>query len=605
MKFLFYTVYLICSCVAIAQNTIAYDISFENAVHHEAVVKIRFSEIKDTVLQIRMSRSSPGRYALHEFAKNVYGVAATDSKNNPLTIQRSDPYQWNVSGHDGTVIFNYTLFGDRADGTYSQIDERHAHLNMPATFAFARNLQDRPVTINFDIRDDLNWKVATQLKHLQGNQYYAPNMQYFMDSPTEISDFMLKEFEANSNGKKYNFKVVLHHQGSESIIKTYTEAIKKIVQTQASVFGELPDYDYGSYTFIGCYMPQASGDAMEHRNSTFLSGNFSLDEKGLERALSAASHEFFHCWNVERIRPEALEPFNFEKANMTGSLWFAEGFTNYYTKLSLVRAGILSTKSYIESLSNPLNYVINSPGREFHSPIEMSNYAPFADAATSIEPSNKGNTFVSYYTYGEVLGLALDLSLRNMETPHDLDSFMRLMWLKYGKPEIPYSIEEIESTLARYASPTFASDFFDKYIYNSELPDFELLLNSVGISFFKINQGLAYLGLKVRPVGDELIVSAYTQIGTPAYEAGLELGDKIKAINGINLTKPEALITFLNNPKVGEEITIDFERLDTKHSVKAILIENPELGTLLFEDTDKSLDSNRSSRRTKWLSGTD
>ena len=137
---LFFSLSTVC-----AQVSNDYEISFENAVHHEAVIKVTFSHLKDEALEVRMSRSSPGRYALHEFAKNVYNVSAVDSKGKALSISRPNPYQWNVSGHDGTVVFMYTLFADRGDGTYSQIDETHAHLNMPATFAFARHLEYRPI----------------------------------------------------------------------------------------------------------------------------------------------------------------------------------------------------------------------------------------------------------------------------------------------------------------------------------------------------------------------------------------------------------------------------------------------------------------------------
>ena len=121
-------------CVLVqAQTVTKYEISFENAVHHEADISVTYTNLENKVLEVRMSRTSPGRYALHEFAKNVYGVKATDSEGNELEVTRPNPHQWNVSGHDGTVKFEYTLFANRGDGTYSQVDETHAHLNIPAT----------------------------------------------------------------------------------------------------------------------------------------------------------------------------------------------------------------------------------------------------------------------------------------------------------------------------------------------------------------------------------------------------------------------------------------------------------------------------------------
>ncbi|MDP5230837.1 MAG: peptidase M61, partial [Cellulophaga sp.] len=307
-------------------QTNTYSISFENALHHEANISATFTDLSSEVLTLAMSRSSPGRYALHEFAKNVYDFKAVDSKGKALKVTRPNPYQWEISGHDGTVTVSYTLFANRSDGTYSQIDESHAHLNIPATFMYAPELAEREIKVDFKVRDDLNWKIATQLPKVSDNTYSAPNLQYFMDSPTEISDFGLREFEVTeTNGDKKKIQFVLHHNGTEAELDTYFEKVKKVVLAQQKVFGELPDYDYGTYTFLACYIPNASGDGMEHRNSTVLTSTRSLAEGGMEGNIGTVSHEFFHGWNVERIRPKDLEPFNFAEANMSGALWFAEG----------------------------------------------------------------------------------------------------------------------------------------------------------------------------------------------------------------------------------------------------------------------------------------
>ena len=408
MRTLFYLVALVTFTSTATSQNIFYEISFENAVHHEAQIKAVFSNIKEDTLAVRMSRTSPGRYALHEFAKNVYGLNATDSKGNRLQVMRPNNHEWRISGHDGTINISYTLFANRGDGTYAQIDETHAHLNMPATFMFAPSLSEIPLTVKFNAREDLNWKVVTQLPLISTTTYSAPNLQYFMDSPTEISDFSLREFKVGSQ----NVRLALHHNGTEQEVDTYFEKVKKVVLAEREVFGELPKFDYGTYAFLACYVPNASGDGMEHRNSTVLTSTRSLAKGGIERNIGTVSHEFFHAWNVERIRPQSLEPFSFEEANMSGELWFAEGFTSYYTNLILCRAGLITPKTYVEGLAGGFNYVWNSNGRQFFNPIEMSYQAPFVDAATSVDPVNRDNTFISYYSYGSVLGLALDLPLR-------------------------------------------------------------------------------------------------------------------------------------------------------------------------------------------------
>ncbi|HVX87405.1 MAG TPA: hypothetical protein VG940_00650, partial [Gemmatimonadales bacterium] len=176
-----------------ARDTVRYDISFPNAVHHEAQVTATWRTRPGVPLVVRMSRSSPGRYALHEFAKNVYAVSATDGRGRPVEVTWSDPYQWTVRGHDGTVKFSYTLFADRADGTYSQFDLTHAHMNMPATFAWAVGKDANPISVRFHAPEGSNWKVATQLVPTADPFLYkAPDLQYFMDSPTELSNYTLR-----------------------------------------------------------------------------------------------------------------------------------------------------------------------------------------------------------------------------------------------------------------------------------------------------------------------------------------------------------------------------------------------------------------------------
>ncbi|WP_313791195.1 M61 family metallopeptidase [Lacinutrix neustonica] len=521
MKSLFSILLTICSTFVFAQNT-SYTISFENAGHHEATIEIAYTHLKDTSLVVQMSRTSPGRYAIHDFAKNVYHVKAYNSKGEPLHINRINPQAWEIQNHDGAVTVSYTLFADRADGTYSQIDETHAHLNIPATFMFAPSLSDKPMEITFMPRADLNWKIATQLPLKEATTYRAPNLQYFMDSPTELSNHSTRSFEVK--GQEIEF--VLHHDGSEKMLDTYFEKVKKIVLAEEAVYGELPTFDYGKYTFLACYLNHVSGDGMEHRNSTILTDKEGLSEGGMEGNIGTVSHEFFHAWNVERIRPAALEPFDFEDANMSGALWFAEGFTSYYTNLILCRAGLITPEAYVSGLNGTFNYVWNSPARQFFNPIEMSFQAPFVDAASSIDPVNRDNTFISYYSYGSVLGLALDLSLRQKGL--DLDTYMKQVWATYGKTEIPYTIKDLNAVLNAYAGTDFGDGFFNTYIYKSEMPDYKTLFETVGLTIEQDSKK-KYIGASF----NNNLVSRNTKIGTPAYQAGLEKGDEIISVNGI------------------------------------------------------------------------
>lgn len=582
--------------IAQSQTTTKYEISFENAVHHEAEISVTYTNLENKVLEVRMSRTSPGRYALHEFAKNVYGVKATDSQGNELKITRPNPHQWNISGHDGTVKFEYTLFANRGDGTYSQVDETHAHLNMPATFAWARNYEYRPIEINFNVREDLNWKVATQLKPLEGTTYYAPDLYYFLDSPVEIADF--HEREEAIDGQL--IKMALHTPATDKEVDEYFGKVMAIVNAQINVFGELPELDYDEYVFLNCFMPNASGDGMEHRNSTVVTNSKSLDEPLAETSIGTISHEFVHTWNVERIRPASLEPFNFEEANMSGELWFAEGFTSYYTNLILARAGIRTGQEYIEGLAGGLNYVFNHPGRQFFSPVEMSYQAPFVDAAQSVDPVNRENTFISYYTYGSVLGLALDLSLRNLDGDKNLDDFMKLMWKEFGQTEVPYTNRDIEAALGEYAGKEFATNFFNNYIYDSQMPDYESLLASVGVDFGKANPGKASLGTNIQIENGTGTLRSNAIKGSPIYEAGIESTDTILSIGGTKLSRVNDVDEILKNFNPGDEIEIIFERWGEEYRVRAILEEDQSYKTELIE---KAVNNEVEQRRISWLTG--
>lgn len=549
-------------------QTNSYMMSFDNAVHHEALITATFPELKTYAVTVRMSRTSPGRYALHEFAKNVFNLSASNSKGEALDIRRLDPYSWEITGHDGTVTITYTLFANRADGTYSQIDESHAHLNIPATFMYMEGTEERPIEVDFNLRNDLNWKVATQLKKQSETTYYAPNLYYFMDSPTEISDFKLREQMVDGQ----NIRFALHSPDTEQDLDTYWQKVIAIVEQEKAVFGELPSFDYGEYTFLACYAPHVSGDGMEHRNSTILTDSESLANGGMDGNIGTVSHEFFHAWNVERIRPYELEPFDFTAANMSEALWFAEGFTSYYTRLILARAGVITGEEYLKSLNGTFNYVWNSPARAFRNPIEMSHQAPFVDAARTVDPVNWNNTFISYYSYGSVLGLALDLSLR--EKGLNLDDYFKEVWKTYGKKEVAYTVENLEEVLSRYAGDAFAKAYFSKYIYNSEMPEYERLFNNVGLRLDR-NETKPYLGLNVSSSDDGLKVSRATSKGTPAYLAGLNEGDLITMLNGQSITTAEDFTTFTDALKVGATVEVIFERFGQEKNTIITVTSDP------------------------------
>ena len=584
-----------------SSDTTRYEIAFPNAVHHEAEVKVEFPNVPDGVLELRMSRSSPGRYALHEFAKNVYAVKAVDSRGRALSIARPNPHQWDVAGHDGTVIVTYTLFGDRVDGTYTAIDATHAHLNMPATFMWARGLEARPVRIAFRPAKP-DWKVATQLAPTTDPLVFtAPHFQYFMDSPTELSAHDVRTWTVGQGANAQTLRFALHHAGTAIELDSFADQVKRVAAEQAAMWGELPRFDFGTYTFIADYLPYASGDGMEHRNSTILTSSRPLSAPGFG-LLGTASHEFFHAWNVERIRPKSLEPFDFEEANMSGELWLAEGFTSYYDDLFIRRAGIMSLDQYAEALSGGVDFVINAPGRRFFSPVEMSMQAPFVDAAASIDPTNRANTFISYYTWGAVLGLALDLDIRARFAGRSLDDFMRLLWVRHGKTERPYTLADVEDALAEVTTADYAADVFRRYINGREVPPLDTLLARAGLVLRPARPGKVWLG----PVGlqeqdSTLSVASSPTIGSPLYEAGIERGDRIVSIAGRAMLTSADLDAVLSDRKAGETVPVVVIGRGGRRDLTLTLAEDFTREIVTFEKAGRPVSRQVVAFRQAWL----
>lgn len=589
----------LCCLAAWAQQPVRYEVSFPNAVHHEARIRAHFSSLPHEVLEVRMARSSPGRYAVHEFAKNVYELTAVDGAGEALTIYRPDPHTWAIAGHKGEVVVEYTLFADRIDGTYASVNERQAHLNIPASFMYSEQLKYRPVEVRFELADQPDWKVATQLKQLDEQTFYAPDMYYFMDSPIQLGNFSERSWTSTSNGREYEIRMALHHDGSEEEEDSYANWTWRIVEEQKAVFGELPDFDFGHYTFLMKYLPEAGGDGMEHRNSTIVTSSRSLNEHA-KRNIGTVSHEFFHAWNVERIRPASLEPFNFTEANMSGELWFAEGFTSYYTDLILCRAGIMSEEEYLQSLGGTLNYVLLYPGSRFFSPVEMSYQAPFVDAAVSIDPVNRNNTFISYYSYGEVLGLALDLRLRSEFKDKSMDGFMRYVWQHYGKPEIPYTVRDLQAALGKYSgNKQFADEFFSRHIEGKELPDLQQLLASMGLDLSAQAAQQASLGMAHWQEKDgSLILNSYAFKETPLYEAGLEKGDELLQFAGEAVSTKAALDSLLAQHKPGDTVKLRYMRFGRAQKASVQLQANPSLSIKKADKAGKQADR----MRKDWLS---
>lgn len=596
---------------AFAQNTrrVDYDISFPNRAQHEGRVTAVFTGIpKGTALHVRMAQSSPGRYALTGFAKNVYDVAATDSRGHVLKVAKPDVNGWDVTGHDGTAKVIYKVWGDRADGTFLQIDHSHAHMNMPATFVFARGFENAPATLRIDAPE--NWKIATQLAVTDDpKKFEAPNMQYFMDSPTEVGPLMFSSWQSMVGGKAWTWRIAMHHLGDQTQLDEFARMARKVVEEHVAMFRETANYDFGSYTFIMDFVPWANGDGMEHRNSTIITSgrNNILDSANRRRALSTLSHEFFHSWNMERIRSRAIEPFNFETADMSPDLWFGEGFTNYYGPLARRRAGFLSDEEFISSMGGELIGTINSPARLHGSPITMSQMAPFTDGASWLDPMNTQETFISYYTWGSIVAWGLDLTLRTKYNI-TLDDYMRAIWRDFGRkqspslaPARPYTTADLRDELASLTRDRkFANEFFARYVEGREVQDFAPLLARAGFLLRTDADSKPYFGSSLDKDSNFVFVNWSAANGS-AYAAGLSSGDLIYSADGIPVNTPDSLNAIIGRHKVGDVLNLEVDQRHQRKVVPVKLIGRQAMSVMSYEKAGLPVTPEMKRFRHEWL----
>lgn len=588
--------------VAKAQQEISYEVSFPNAIHHEAQISMLIPNVPSGALKVRMSRSSPGRYATHEFGKNIYHLKAFDADGKVLPLNQPAGDEYEIPTHGNTVKITYTLFGNWIDGTYAGFDETHAHMNMPATFAFPIGMDNRPRLVKFNFAEKQGWKVATQLKPMGNNSYYAANLQYFMDSPTEIANYKTASWKVkNPDGKVQTIHVVAHANDDQQTVDNYATMVKKVVAEHMAVWGELPNYDYGNYYFLQDVHPSYAGDGMEHRNSTVIvqrTPKIAGNESGL---LGTFSHEYFHSWNVERLRPKGLEPFNFEHSNISDGLWVAEGFTQYYGNLLLTRAGFRTVDNAAQTFNGLVNAVLNSPGAKNFSPIQASRYAVFADAGVAIDQTNKGNIFTSYYTYGAAIALALDLHLR-ADFKLTLDDYMRALWKAHGKPEIPYTMPDLEKVLAQLTkNPAFAADFFKNYVYGTAKNDYEKLLLNAGFVLRKSNPGKAYTGLGRLNFENGKAIIGQTQMGTPAYDAGLDFDNILLTFDGQTVPDQATLAKITEAHQPGDVVTVTYSYHGEEKTTQLKFAENPALELVSIEKTGGILTPAMQAFRNNWL----
>jgi predicted metalloprotease with PDZ domain len=592
-----------------AAAPIRYQFSFPEPQHRWMQVEATFPELGTAPLELRMSRSSPGRYSLHDFAKNVYDVHAFGGDGRELPASHPDASGWNVSGHGDTVTVRYKVYGDRVDGTYLAVDTTHAHINMPSAIMWARGLDDRAATVVFNPPTGVRWQVATQLhRGSTALEFTAPNLQYLMDSPAEFGPVVIRQFSVGAR----TFRFAVHHTGGDGELDSFVRDVEAIVKQEGAIYGEYPDFEPGYYTFLADYLPYATGDGMEHRNSTVMTSAGSI-ARARGELLDTVAHEFFHAWNVERIRPRDLEPFDLDSANTSGLLWLAEGFTQYYGPVALQRAGLFDIGSTARTFTDLVEAASTGPGRLVRSAEEMSRMAPFTDGGRPIDRTNWSITVTSYYPLGGAIALALDLTLRERSNGQtSLDDFMRAMWRRYGKPggarqgyvDRPYTMADAEATLAEVdGDPVFARDFFARYVQGDDVADYARLLGRAGFVLRPARAGAAWLGdLRLDTRNGNARVATLVAPTWPIYSTGVDQDDEIQQLGGDRIRSIDDVNAVLRRHKPGDRVEIVFiDRGGSPKTASMILGDDPRREVVPVEAAGGVLTPAQKSFRDAWL----
>ena len=500
---------------------------------------------------------TPGSYLIREFERHVQDFAA-EANGRALEWTKTNKNTWRITtngAHEWRVT--YRVYANELTVRTNELNSDHAFWNNAALLMYPDGFIKSPSTLRIVPR--AGWKIATGLPPVadRANTFRAENFDILYDSPVELSDF--KEIDFTVRGVAH--RIVIDGDGNYDSMRL-REGVRRIVEAEVSLFGEIPYHDY---TFI-LHLRSAGGGGLEHLNSTalgFRRSNFAT-ENGYQDFWSLVAHEFFHLWNVKRIRPDALGPFDYTKENYTRLLWVAEGITEYYGNLMVRRAGLMTDTAYLAHLAKQIQDFQNTPGR-----MEMSAEEASFDAwITFYRPDeNSVNSSISYYDKGELLGMLLDLEIRKRTRgSKSLDDVMRHLYTEYYQKGRNYAPADFQKTCELMAGANL-DQFFSRYVRGREELDYNAALNSAGLRLYNAGAGemiaqpeRSFLGAELEQTGDRLVVTS-VRSGTPAYEQGLNARDQIVALDGARVNK-DSFEARIAEKKPGETVRITVFRFD-------------------------------------------
>lgn len=537
---------------AAAPSKIDFTVSMPRPWTHLLQVEMRVANANlPAQTELKMAVWTPGSYLVREYARHVQDFTVTDQSGRALNWRKINKNTWQVDTAGAReIVARYNVYANELTVRTNELNDEHAFFTPAALLMFPKGELSTPSTIRVDPYG--SWKVATGLPPVSGqpNTFRAENFDILFDSPFEVGNF--KEITFNVQGKPHRY--VFCGEGNYDM-QRIADDTTKIINEAVKIFGDIP---YDNYLFI---VNLRGGGGLEHLNSTALQWNrfgFKPDSR-YYGFLGLVVHEYFHLWNVKRIRPEPLGPFDYENENYTKLLWVAEGATSYYEGIILRRAGIISDEYFLDSKASAIQDLQSRPGR-FQTSLEEASFDAWIKYYRQDE--NSINNQISYYDKGDIVNMMLDIRIRTLSNgAKSLDDVMRYLYEEFGKKNRNFTPEDYQKAAELQAGASL-EDFFDRYVRGTEEIDYNEILRGIGLQLNdeEIGPKQAYLGANLAESDGQLTIRSIPA-GTPAYEYGLNTGDQIVAVDG-NRASQNFLNSYLNQKKPGDKVRFTVFRFD-------------------------------------------
>ena len=551
---------------------IHYSLRMSKPQNHYFEVEMEISEFKAGDLTVKMPVWAPGSYLVREFSKNVNLVKAFDEKGGELKVGKTSKNAWKITtGKAKKVSVQYEVYAFELSVRTSFLDLTHGFASSSSIFCYLDGHKDKAGTVtvypyrDFKLITSSLEKATEQKSGERSETFQFPNYDILADSPFEIGNQEVFDFTVGDT----KHTVAMYGTGNYDIDELKVD-MARIIKAENEVFaGKNPNK---KYTFFIHNVVNGQG-GLEHLNSCVLSVNRWTYGGGYKDFLSLVAHEYFHLWNVKRIRPIQLGPFNYDEENYTSLLWVMEGFTSYYDELLLVRAGYYTKDEYLRKLQGTLNYVEGSVGSRVQ-PVAHSSYDAWIKGYRPNE--NSANTGMTYYSRGAVLASYLDaVIIDKFNGTKCLDHFMQYLYEEfYIKKNRGFTELEFQESLEKFLGQDM-DYFFDKYVNGTEIPNYKEVFGKVGIEVTYTGKPVTSFGASLSQEGGNCIVKGI-RAGSAAETAGLSVGDEIIAADGMRVDN-SAVESYVGSLGEGESCTLLVSRDDVilELTVNMTLYEKP------------------------------